>query len=94
MEFEKDRIIELDDITYSIIKTRFRTKKEKPKTLPEFQELHVSIIRHLCGSDIIEAVRDRSTNDNCKKRKYPYTYQLYVEIILKHLRLYQSKQEL
>ena len=94
VDFRGDANINIDEKTYILIKTLFRTTKANPKTLDEFKKLYVSIIKNITGgSDMIKTTRSTAASQNSSKRKYTYNYKLDSEVIQMHLRLNKFKNK-
>ena len=74
-----DTLIVISDEEYKLIKQLFRTEKTKPKTKKQFKILYVSMIKNICGNEIIKTIQ-------IGKKKIS-TYNLNGDAIKYHLEL-------
>ena len=69
INFDFDQEFKCDNWDY--IKNIFRTNKDKPENLKDFNSVYISLIKHITTKDIIESKQIRDDNDN-KKRIYTF----------------------
>jgi hypothetical protein len=80
IDFEaSETLINIKDELCSLVKKLFRNKQDKPTNMKEFKPIYITMIKNICGSDIIESKRVRDG-----KNRYQM-YNLNTDYIIEHL---------
>lgn len=85
VEYNQNEDISINDDDYKLLKSVFRTTKERPTKTQDFKSLYISMIKNITCNEIISIIDGTTRKDRTRK------YTLNVDLIKKHLKLNKFK---